>query len=288
MRYDPAQLAALEAVLRLGAFDLAAAELGVTPSAISQRIRALEDRTGAPLILRGPPATPTATGARLARHAQELALLDAALARDLGETTQTHLRVAINADSLDTWAIPALARTSYLFDIVVEDESVSDQRLRSGDVVAAITSRDTPVQGCDVIPLGQLPYVATCSPDFHARHFADGVTPEALKTAPMLDFSGKDVLQRTWLRAVTGQTLAPPTHHLPSTLGFVLASLAGLGWGLNPRPMVDRHLSSGALIAMRPDHTHSVPLYWQVRSLMAPALRPLTRALRRAARDSLR
>ncbi|WP_425072660.1 LysR family transcriptional regulator ArgP [Sagittula sp. S175] len=285
--HDPAQLAALESVLRLGAFDAAASELNVTPSAISQRIRALEDRVGAPLVLRGTPALPTETGSRLARHARDIALLEADLARDLGRHVPARLRVAINADSLDTWAIPALAQTEFLFDIVVEDESVSWQRLRDGDVTAAITARAAPVQGCEVTPLGVMRYTATCAPAFHARYFASGVTPDALARAPMLDFSGKDVLQRGWLAGWTGQRLSPPTHHLPSTHGFVTAALCGLGWGLNPLPLVAAHLASGALVEMVPDHVRAVPLYWQTRSLTAQAIRPLTRALRRAAATAL-
>jgi len=285
--YDPAQLSALEAVLRLGAFEAAAAELNVTPSAISQRIRALEDRVGAPLVLRQSPAGATETGARLARHARECALLDAALARDLGRAAQARLRIALNADSLDTWAIPALARTDFLYDIAIEDESVSDRRLRDGDVTAAITSRAQPVQGCDAVPLGVMRYIATCSPAFRDRHFADGLTEDALTKAPMLDYSGKDVLQRRWLADLNGRPLSPPTHHLPSTHGFVEAARCGLGWGLNPLPLVAALLESGELVAMAPDRPRDVPLYWQVRSITAPAIRPLTRALRRAAREAL-
>ncbi|MBP0484213.1 LysR family transcriptional regulator ArgP [Sagittula salina] len=294
--HDPAQLMALEAVLRLGAFDAAAGALNVTPSAISQRIRALEDRVGAPLVLRTTPVTATETGRRLARHARDMALLDADLARDLGHSATARLRIAVNADSLDTWAIPALAATDFLFDVVVEDESVSHARLRDGDVMAAITARARPVQGCDSLALGTMRYFATCSPAFHARHFANGVTVEALSQAPMLDFSGKDVLQRGWLAGLTGlaghtgqpgRRLGPPVHHLPSTHGFVTAAREGLGWALNPLPLVQAHLDSGALLAMHPDRPHDVALHWQVRSLTAAAIRPLTQALRRHARAAL-
>lgn len=285
--HDPAQLAALEAVLRLGAFDGAAAELGVTPSAISQRIRALEDRVGSPLVLRGTPAQATETGLRLARHARDVALLEADLARDLGQPAQARLRIAINADSLETWAIPALAATDFLFDVVVEDESVSHRRLRDGDVMAAVTTQSRPVQGCDCLPLGTMRYVAFCAPSFHARHFSNGVDAQSLARAPMLDFSGKDPLQRSWMKALLGHVPAPPTHHLPSTHGFITASVHGLGWGLNPLLLISDHLAEGRLRTMLPDRPHDVALYWQARSLTAAAIRPLTQALRRAARAAL-
>lgn len=283
MRYDPAQLAALEAVLRHGAFDVAAAELNVTPSAVSQRIRALEDRIGSPLVLRGAPARATAIGARLASHARDLALLDAALAQELGQTpAPARLRIILNADSLDTWVIPALTGLDLLFDIEVADESVSADRLREGDAAAAISASARPVQGCDLHPLGQLRYVATCTPAFRDQHFAGGLTPDALGRAPMLDYSQHDQLQRRWLRGISGAALAPPTHYLPSTHGFVAATLAGLGWALNPLPLVQGHLDSGALIVMA-EAPQDVALYWHVRSLTAPQLLPLTRALKRQA-----
>ena len=156
---DPAQLAALSAVHRRGSFDLAAAELHVTPSAISQRIKALEERIGTLLIRRGQPCLATETGLRLIRHHDEIALLEHTLATDLpglapGPAT---LRIAVNADSLATWVIPALAATTgFLFDLVIDDQDVSQDWLRRGEVAAAITAHPGPLQGCDTLPLGSL------------------------------------------------------------------------------------------------------------------------------------
>jgi LysR family transcriptional regulator (chromosome initiation inhibitor) len=193
----------------------------------------------------------------------------------------------VNADSLDTWVIPALAQTDFLFDIIVADETVSADHLRYGDASAAVSTQARPVQGCDVFPLGAMRYVATCTPAFFERYFADGVTRDALATAPMLDFSGVDQLQRSWIKTMAGQALTPPTHLLPSTRGFVEACLCGLGWALNPAPLIAPHMASGRLVALAADQPQDVWLHWQVRSLVAPSLAPLTRALRRAARTSL-
>ena len=77
--FDPAQLAALAAVHRRGSFDLAAADLHVTPSAISQRISALEQDFGTPLLVRSRPLKPTAAGRLLIRHALHMRLLRAEL-----------------------------------------------------------------------------------------------------------------------------------------------------------------------------------------------------------------
>ncbi|MCA0961645.1 LysR family transcriptional regulator ArgP [Salipiger bermudensis] len=288
MSFDPSQLAALDAVLRLGSFDAAAAELRVTPSAISQRIKALEDRVGGALVVRAAPCTATPAGARLARHAGEVRLLEAALARDLKlPGAPARLRIAINADSLSTWFLPALVAHDLLFDIVVDDESHSADWLRRGEVSAAITAHARPVQGCDAFALGEMRYLATCAPGFHERFFAEGATPEAFARAPMLQFNAKDGLQHDWLRRITGQALSPPLHRLPSSQGFVEAARLGLGWGLNPEPLVREDLAQGRLVLLRPDQPQHVALHWQVNRLVAGAVTGLTAAVRRAASVAL-
>ena len=281
---DPAQLAALATVHRRGSFDLAAAQLHVTPSAISQRIKALEEATGTLLIRRGQPCTATATGLRLIRHHDEVMLLERTLATDLPNLAPgpATLRIAVNADSLATWVIPALAATTgLLFDLVIDDQDVSQDWLRRGEVVAAITSHAGPLQGCDTIRLGSLRYRATASPGYLAQWFARGVTAETLSKAPALTFSDKDQLQARWVERQIGgaaRRAAFPSHRLASSQGFVDACLTGLGWGLNPEPLITEHLATGALlIASTP---LDVPLHWQFTRLAAPVLSPVTAAIR--------
>lgn len=291
MQFDTPHLAALAAVLRHGSFDAAAADLGVTPSAVSQRIKALEERVGAALVHRGSPCTATPTGARLAKHAEDVGLLEAQVVRDLAldpDPGAARLRLAVNADSLATWFVAAMTATpDLLFDLVIDDQDHSADWLRRGAVSAAVSALDRPVAGCDAYPLGALRYVATASPDFVARWFPDGITAQALARAPCLVFNAKDMLQRRWIEAVSGRRLTPPAHFLPSTTAFVDAAAAGLGWGMNPAALVDAPLRAGALVALLPGRPLDVALSWQVSRVLAPALRPLTRAVRAAARNAL-
>ncbi len=215
-------------------------------------------------------------------------MLEARVSQDLGLSSETaRVRIAVNADSLATWIIPALASQDLIYEIEVDDQDHSSDWLREGAVSAAVTARSQPVQGCDCISLGAMDYVATASPSFMTRRFPDGVTLAALKQAPMLTFNNKDRLQLSWVERHFGQRLRLPTHLLPSTQGFVDASLAGLGWGLNPKALVEPHMKSGKLVAVLPDATTSVPLYWQVARHVSQPLTPLTRAIRRAASNGM-
>jgi LysR family transcriptional regulator (chromosome initiation inhibitor) len=257
---------------------------------VSQRIKALEEATGTLLIRRGQPCAATPAGLRLIRHHDEVALLERTLAGDLAGLAPgpATVRIAVNADSLATWVIPALAATTgFLFDLVIDDQDVSQDWLRRGEVVAAITSHPGPLQGCDTIPLGALRYRATASPAFAARWFPGGVTPAALARAPALTFSDADRLQTRWAAARGLARPALPTHRLASSQGFVEACRLGLAWGMNPEPLVARLLSDGELVELLPGTPLDVALHWQFTRLAAPALSPLTESLRQAARAAL-
>ncbi len=287
MQFETHHLSALASVLRRGSFEAAASDLSVTPSAISQRIKALEDRIGTSLINRGSPCTGTKAGLRLAKHAEDIGLLEGQLSRDLAlgnNSGPTRLRIAVNADSLATWFVAAMAMVEdVLFDLVIDDQDHSAEWLKRGEVSAAITSLGKPVTGCDAIQLGSLHYIATASPDFIARWFGGGVNATALQSAPCLTFNAKDALQRDWIREHFGQRLSPPTHFLPSAQAFIEAARAGMGWGMNPEPLVRGHIRNGRLVPLRANAPLAVPLTWQVSRIMAPALAPITDAVRRSA-----
>jgi LysR family transcriptional regulator, chromosome initiation inhibitor len=296
---DYPSLAAVAAVVREGSFERAARALNVTPSAISQRVKQLEERLGSVLIIRGQPCTATDAGRRLCSHMEQVGLLEQELRGALpklmqtgGNTGRITLRVAVNADSLGTWFIGALAQfTAHeeaLIDVALDDQEHTVEWLRTAEVLAAVTAHAKPVQGCNSIALGRASYVAVASPEFVQRYFSGGLTAAALAKTPCLKFNRKDRLQEHWARRICRREVEMPSHWFPSTHAFVDAAVAGIGWGMNPVSLVREHLESGSLVELVPGRTLAVPLYWQHTRLQVPVLTRLTRAVVQAAHASLR
>ena len=289
-------LAALAAVIREGSFDRAARALHVTPSAVSQRVRLLEERMGCALVIRGQPCRPTDTGRRLCQHVDHVRLMEQELQQAMpalaaeGEARVT-LAVAVNADSLATWLAPALAtfaaRAPVLMEVSVDDQDHTAQWLRSGTVVAAVTGTARPATGCNSLALGAMRYMAAASPAFMARHLADGVGAASLAVAPSLLFNTKDELQDRWVRRLCHRHVELPRHTLPSSQAFVTATLAGMGWGMLPLALAQPHLQDGGLVELVPDTPLDVPLYWQQARAASHLLEGLTREVVAAARQAL-
>lgn len=287
----PALMAVAE-VIRSGSFERAAETLGVSPSAVSQRVRGLEERLGAILVVRGQPCTATELGRTLGAHLDRVRMLESDLAPVLAAGTgPLTLRVAVNSDSLATWfpaAAAAFAGSSgMLLDLTLDDEGHTAGRLRSGEVVAAVTADPAPVQGCRTHALGGLVYAACACPDFVARWFPAGVDAAALARAPVLRFDRRDRLQARWAAAAHGTALDAPAHWAPSTQGFLDLTLAGMAWAMHPVTLAAPHLAAGRLVELAPGRRVEVRLYWTAARLHAGALRALTDAVRKAARQVL-
>ena len=281
MEPDPAQLAALVAIADLGSFEAAARELHVTPSAVSQRIRALERGAGQVLVSRGAPCRPTAAGEALVRLGRQLRLVYDEARRELAPTTVVDLRVAVNADSLATWFRDVLATAASwrltALRLQVEDQAWSQDLLRGGEVLAAVTSDPAPVQGCTVEPLGALRYLPVATPALAGLPWSE---------RPLVVFNEKDTLQHGLLER---RGMAPPAvvHRVPTSADFAEAVRLGLGWALLPESQAAAGLEAGELVRLGRDHV-DVPLHWQRWRLESEMLDRLTEAVRAAARVGLR
>lgn len=298
MQWDSRQLAALAAVVTEGSFDAAAQALHVTPSAVSQRIRALENAAGSVLVQRTRPVSPTPSGRALLRLARQVELLGAETASELGDSADhgpVTVPLAVNADSLATWIMPALARLDGVaFDLYREDQDRTVDMLPAGVVMAAITSQSEPVQGCASVPLGVMRYRPAAARPVVERWFPDGPTVDALARAPMIVFNRTDDLQDRWLReraaAAGADVPTPPRHHVPSTAEYLEAIRLGLGWGMwgpLPRDGSPTPPPPGDVVLLDDDAVVDVVLYLQQWKLRSATLARVTAALRDAAAEFL-
>ena len=282
----------LAAVVDTGTMDAAARRLHITPSAVSQRIRALEDRVGRVLLVRAKPARPTEAGARVVRLARQYALLAHDTLVELGldgggvDADRTvSIPLAVNADSMATWFLSPLAAVAaahrVVFDLHRDDQDFTAALLESGEVVAAVTSRAEAVAGCRVSPLGTMRYEAVATPGIAARMDADAAS------VPVVDFDRRDDLQSRWLRERGIDAAAPPRHYVPGSNDFALAVRAGLGWGMLPEVQSSADLADGRIVRLG-GAAIDVPLSWQQWSIDSPLLRTTADAVAAEARRTLR
>jgi LysR family transcriptional regulator (chromosome initiation inhibitor) len=274
MDLDLAQLRTLEATVSAGTLDGAARALRVTPSAVSQRLKALETSTGRVLLVRSKPVQVTPSGQALLRLARQMDLLTADATREL--ETEEHpqrpatLPIAVNADSLATWVLPALAPLAgaHCFDLHRADQAHTSALLRAGTVMAAVTADADPVPGCSSTRLGGMRYRPVATRAFIDSWFPGGATPAALTQAPVVVFDRSDDLQHAHLRACGVDPALPPVHHVPSSADYVSAVRLGWGWGMVP----DLQNSARDLVELGSDGAVDVVLYWQQWRLRSPSL----------------
>lgn len=288
--FDYKLLAALAAVVEQGGFERGAQVLGLSQSAISQRIKLLEARVGQPVLVRSARPQPTELGRRLLNHVQQVRLLEGDLQQwvptlDDGAAPE-RLRLALNADSLATWWAHAVGdfcgERRVLLDLVVEDQEVGLKRMRAGEVAGCVCASPRPVAGGRCEPLGAMRYRGLASPEFIERHFPHGVTAETITAAPAIVYGPDDQLQHRYLKSL-GVDGHFSYHLCPSSEGFVRMTSGGLGWGLVPEQQVQGELARGELLELLPGRVIDVPLYWHHWRNGGELLAALTAHLRRRA-----
>ncbi|GED23642.1 LysR family transcriptional regulator ArgP [Halomonas halmophila] len=277
-------LSALATVIECGGFERAGEALGLSQSAVSQRIKALEVRLGQPVLVRHPQLAATPAGQRLLNHYQRVCLLERELGQALPtlEVASPRLRIALNADSLVTWWASAVTdfcrREEVLMDLVVEDQDVGLKRLRDGDVAACLCASDQPIAGARCVPLGSMTYHPMATPEYAADHFPDGPCEAAFRRAPAIVYGPNDQLQHRFL-AQFGYHGPFPYHLCPESEGFVRLASAGMGYGMMPMIQVRDAVRRGELISLAPQHALEVPLYWHFWRHSGELMERLTREL---------
>ncbi|MEM9250192.1 MAG: ArgP/LysG family DNA-binding transcriptional regulator [Pseudomonadota bacterium] len=296
-RIDYELLAALAAVAREGSFDAAARSLGVTQSAVSQRVKQLEDRVGEALVVRGRPCVATPTGLRLIEHLEQVIILQRELNDDLGRLVGSGprlvptIRVSVNNDSLATWFPHVIKRVkdelNLRLDIIPDDQAFTEERLRAGEASAIVTSMDRPIPGFRRSHLGIMTYRAVAAPQIYERHFANGVSAETIRGTPCLVWDRKDTIQDQWMALALGEVVAVTTHSVPSYVGYVECCLNGTAWGIVPTQAAAPYLKSGALVALSPGTDLQLSLFWHASKRPSATLSKLEKILIDVAGDHL-
>ena len=309
--FDPDALECLAAIVEEGGFERAAQRLSITQSAVSQRLRALESQVGTVLIVRSRPLKPTSAGQLLLKHTKMLRLLRADLERDLkelapsslgGAREEERISIAINADSIATWALPALtelAQQGLPMEIIHDDQNCTHEWLREGQVLGCVTTVRQALRGCRVEPLGAMQYIAVATPEFARLRLA--APPDAMgqtsaakltqhnfRDVPFIAFNRKDEIPGEFVGKAFGlKRVTLNQLFVPSSQGMVGAVLAGWGVSVVPRLMVDALIEQGQLVNVAPAYTLPIQLYWHCWNLASDVLDALSAALRQSAATSL-
>jgi LysR family transcriptional regulator, chromosome initiation inhibitor len=298
--YDPVALECLAAIVEEGGFDRAAQRLNITQSAVSQRLRALEAQVGTVLIVRSRPLKPTSAGKLLLKHTKQLRLLRADVERELrelapsstgGTREEERISIAVNADSIATWALPAmnaLARQGLPLEIITDDQDFTHEWLREGQVMGCITTLKQALRGCRVVPLGAMTYVAIAEAAFAREHFPNGLTAHNFRDAPFVAFNRKDDMQSEFVSRAFGlKRVTLNQLFVPSSEGQVRAVLAGWGASVVPELLVRALIERGQLVNVAPQAALPIQLYWHCWNLQSDVLDQLSAALTKAAGEAL-
>ena len=298
--FDPAALECLAAIVEEGGFERAAQRLNVTQSAVSQRLRALEAQVGSVLIVRSRPLRPTSAGQLLLKHTKQMRLLRADLERDLQELAPSapggtredeRISIAINADSIATWAMGALhdlVRQRLPLEIIVDDQDFTQEWLRSGQVLGCVTTLKQALRGCKMVPLGAMPYVAVASAAFAQQYLPQGLTPHNFREVSFLSFNRKDDMASEFVGRAFGLKRVALNHlFVRSAEGQMRAVAAGWAVGVVPELLARGALADGSMVDLAPGRALSIELYWHCWNLESELLDALTAALTGAAAQAL-
>ncbi|MDO9146977.1 LysR family transcriptional regulator ArgP [Hydrogenophaga sp.] len=298
--FDPDALECLAAIIEEGGFERAAQRLSITQSAVSQRLRALEAQVGTVLIVRSRPLKPTPAGQLMLKHAKMQRLLRADLEKDLKELApsstgngreEERISVAINADSIATWALPALnalAQGGLPIEIITDDQEFTHEWLREGQVLGCVTSLGQALRGCKMEALGTMDYVVVAQAGYAATRCPKGLNAHNFHQLPFIAFNRKDHLQHGFVeQAFELPRVMLKQLFVPSSEGQVRAVRAGWGVSVLPELSVREFIASGELVNLAPRHRLSVALYWHCWNLSSDVLDALSSALRSAAAQNL-
>jgi LysR family transcriptional regulator (chromosome initiation inhibitor) len=284
---DNRLIEALALVVQEGGFDKAAKALYITQSAVSQRVKLLEELTGRVLIARTTPPQATLAGRKFLKHYLQVKRLEDDLMGEMNETDNkgfTTIAVGVNADSLAFWLLeaidPFLLEEKVLIDIRVDDQEQTHRMLKDGEVMGCISIQDQPIQGCQIEYIGRMNYRLLATPEFAAKWFPNGLTIEDVRRAPALIFDRHDELLHKLLYQTFEEVPASiPAHYVPSVEKYAEFIALGHAYGTLPDQQSKPLIQNNQMVDLSPDYHVAVKLYWHCWNLKSDVLEKLTRNL---------
>ncbi|MGE8154758.1 LysR family transcriptional regulator ArgP [Pseudomonas vancouverensis] len=283
---DTRDLMTFLAVIEEESFEAAARVLHVTPGAVSHRIKQLEESVGTLLVKRLLPTQVTSAGEVVLRLAQQMRMLQTDARQELSEANSAvnaRVTIALNDDSLSTWflaaILPVIKAHHVSLDLRMGDHEHTNQLLRDGTAIAAITTDPKPVRGCAIKAIGTMRYKAVATPEFQKEYFPQGFTQQAVEQAPTILFDRQDSMTERFCLQLFGQSLQMPVHYIPSSRNLIEATNMGLGWSMAPEILIKDECESGLLVELAPEQTLDIQLYWQAFKLNTQLLKELTKSI---------
>lgn len=290
---DYRALHALNAVIQERGFERAALKLCITQPAVSQRIRQLEHFFGQPLLVRTIPPKATELGEKLLGLLHQVELLEQQWLGNSKNSSPLLLSIAVNADSLATWLLPALKPILPILpirlNIKMQDEEHTLEQLRLGSAVGAVSIQQEPLPGCLADPLGALDYLFVASPDFAKIYFPKGVTRSALIKAPAVTYDHINDMHQSFLQE--NFKLPPgsiPCHIVDSSEAFVQLAKQGSSCCMIPHLQIEKELQEGTLINLTEGLYQRRMLYWHRFSPESHIMKTVANALIDYAKKTLR
>lgn len=259
-----------EAAGRHQSFKLAAAELNVTPSAISHGIVGLEQAIGIQLFVRDPRGLRlTPEGADyLAYVSEAFSLLATGTQRLPDGEAGRGIRVTCAPTFAARWLLPRLP--GFLENHPTVGVTLDTSRRQAGFPVDgfdfAIRMSRAPTAGPAWTRLFGERLVPVCSPAYRDSH-SDGAGGAELRQATLIHVSPASEDWQSWLDRAGVSDLEVSGGLRVDTIQLAFeAAAAGLGVALGRRPLVDRELASGTLVEASGAVVAAETAYWLVSS----------------------
>ncbi|MBJ2163839.1 LysR family transcriptional regulator [Acidovorax sp. IB03] len=254
----PDSLTMLQVIAEAGSFAAAARQLGLVPSALTYRVRQIEDALDVLLFDRSArQAKPTEAGAELLREGGRLL-------QDIDAVANRVRRVATGWEPQLTLSIDGVISPHTMLELVeafyamspptrlkLRDGIMSGTReaLTSGraDLAIGVSNIASDVAGLQQAPLGDLLFIYVVAP-----HHPLASMPEPIPDAVMLRHRAVAVADSAQRGGMTMGLLGGQDVLTVDTMqAKVQVQLRGLGGGFLPEPMVRPYLEAGRLVAKR-------------------------------------